>query len=104
MAQKSQLERDLAHARITDFKDAATDTVGIGNIVELKTEAGAVQRFTILGAWDGDPAQHIISYKTPLGLALLAKKAGERVQVKTGNADEKYTVVRIARYADTPGA
>jgi transcription elongation GreA/GreB family factor len=104
MAQKSQLERDLSHARITDFKDASTDQAGIGNIVELKTEAGEVQRFTILGAWDGDPAQHIISYKTPLGLALLARKIGERVQVKTGNAEEKYTVVRIARYADTAGA
>jgi len=104
MAQKSQLERDLAHARITDFKDASIDQAGIGNIVELKTEAGEVQRFTILGAWDGDPAQHIISYKTPLGLALLARKIGERVQVRTGNADEKYTVVRIARYADTAGA
>jgi transcription elongation factor GreA len=104
MAQKSQLERDLAHARITDFKDAATDQVGIGNIVELKTEAGAVQRFSILGAWDGDPEQHVISYKTPLGLALLAKKTGDRVVVKTGTSDEKYTVVKIARYADTAGA
>jgi len=26
------------------------------------------------------------------------------VQVKTGNTDEKYTVVRIARYADAAGA
>jgi transcription elongation GreA/GreB family factor len=104
MAQKSQFERDLSHGRITDFKDAATDQVGIGNIVELKPEAGAVQRFSILGAWDGDPEKHIISYKTPLGLALLAKKVGERVQVKIGNSDEKYTVVKIARYVDTTGA
>jgi transcription elongation factor GreA len=100
MAQKALLERDLGRARITDFKDIAADQVGVGSAVEVRDQAGAVLRYTILGAWDGDPENHIISYKTPLGASLLTRKAGDTVKVKTGATEETYTVVSIARYAD----
>ena len=54
-----------------------------------------------VGAWDGDPDKNIISYKTALGVALLGKKPGDTVKVKTGGTEEEYTVVNIKRYADT---
>ncbi|MEO5959164.1 MAG: GreA/GreB family elongation factor, partial [Opitutaceae bacterium] len=77
MAQKTNLEKDLGRARVTDFKDASTDQVGAGTIVEVKNNTtGSVTTYTILGAWDGDPDNHIISYKTALGAALLGKKRG----------------------------
>ena len=101
MAQKTQLERDLGRARITDFKDTSTDQVSVGSIVDVKNVAtGAVTRFTVLGAWDGDPDKHIISYKTAFGAALLGKKPGDTVNVKTGVSDEHYEIVTLARYAD----
>jgi transcription elongation factor GreA len=100
MAQKSLLERDLSHARITDFKDATNDQVGVGSVVEVRDQSGTVTRYTILGVWDGDPERHIISYKTPLGAALLTKKVGDTVKVKTGAADEAYAIVSLARYVD----
>lgn len=99
MAQKKLLERELSHARVTDFKDAPADQVGVGSIVDLRDQAGAPLRYTILGAWDGDPDNHVISYKTPLGSALLSRKIGDSVKVKTGATEETYTVVAIARYA-----
>jgi transcription elongation factor GreA len=104
MAQKTQLERDLARARVTDFKDAPVDQVGIGSVVELRDQAGAVTRYSILGAWDGNPEKHIISYLTPLGAALLSRKVGDSVTVKTGTAEETYSVVSIGKYADLPAA
>jgi transcription elongation factor GreA len=100
MAQKGQLERELSHARITDFKDATSDQVGVGSVVEVRNQEGALLRYTILGAWDSDPDHQIISYKTPLGTALLAKRPGDSVKVKTGAAEETYTIVSIARSAD----
>ena len=100
MAQKAQLERDLARARVTDFKDATTDQVGVGTVVEVKNNAsGAATTYTILGAWDGDPDRQIISYKTAFGAALLGKKRGDVVKVKTGGTEEDYTIVNISRYA-----
>ena len=99
MAQKALLEKDLGRARITDFKEAAADQVSVGSIVDVKA-GGKTTRYTILGAWDSVPDKNIISYKTPLGLALLSKKVGDTVKVKIGNSEESYTVVSIARYAD----
>ncbi len=99
MAQKGQLERELARARITDFKDATIEQVSVGSIVEVRVRDGASMRYTILGVWDGDPERHVISYKTPLGAALMGKRAGETVKVKTGSSEDSYSIVSIARYA-----
>jgi len=99
MAHKGQLERELARARITDFKDATSEQVSVGSIVEVKVADGGTTRYTILGVWDGDPEHHVISYKTPLGAALIGKRAGETVKVKTGAAEDSYSIVSIARYA-----
>jgi transcription elongation factor GreA len=100
MAQKSILERDLARARITDFKETTNEQVGVGSIVEVRHQDGANTTYTILGAWDSDPDNHVISYKTPLGAALMTKRTGDAVKVKTGGAEESYSIVNIRRYAD----
>lgn len=100
MAQKTLLERDLGRARVTDFKDASSDQVGVGTLVEVKAGAnGQVTKYTILGAWDGDPDNNVISYKTAFGAALLGKKVGETVAVKSGGSEESYVIVSIGRYA-----
>ncbi len=100
MAQKSLLEKELGRARITDFKEASSEQISVGSIVNLTLGNGKTARYTVLGAWDSVPDKNIISYKTPLGLALLGKKAGDSVKVKIGNAEETYTVGSISRYAD----
>ena len=100
MAQKTLLEKELAHARITDFTEATNDQVGVGSIVEVKTSDGKPATYTILGAWDSIPEKNIIAYKTPLGLALLSKKPGDTVTVKIGNTEETYTITAISRYVD----
>jgi len=105
MAQKTLLERDLGRARVTDFKDASTEQVSAGTIVEVRNETKSnTITYTILGAWDGDPEKHIISYKTALGAALLGRKQGERIRVKLGGNDEDFSILKIARYADTISA
>jgi transcription elongation GreA/GreB family factor len=101
MSQKATLEKDLGRARITDFKEATTDQVSVGSVVDLAVGNNAnTSRYTILGAWDSVPEQNIIAYKTPLGLALLSKRIGDTVKVKIGNSEESYTVKGISRYVD----
>ncbi len=102
MAQKALLERDLGRARITDFSEATVDVVSVGSIVDITAAGnGQTTRYTILGAWDGDPDNNVISYKTALGAALLGKKPGDSVTVKAGNNEEIYTIAGISRYADS---
>lgn len=100
MAQKALLERDLGRARITDFAEATTEQVSVGTIVDV-TSNGQNTRYTILGAWDGNPEKNIISYKTALGTALLGKKPGDTVTVKTGTTEQSYTIAGIKRYVDS---
>ena len=105
MAQKTLLEKDLGRARVSDFKEASADQVGAGTVVEVKANtAGTTTSYTILGAWDGDPENHVISYKTALGAALLGKKRGETVKVKSGGNEEEYTIVNISRYSEKGGS
>ncbi|HUR57980.1 MAG TPA: GreA/GreB family elongation factor, partial [Opitutaceae bacterium] len=103
MAQKTLLEKELGRARVSDFKEASSEQVGAGTVVEVKAGGGTATKYTILGAWDGDPDNHIISYKTALGAALLGKKRGDTVKVKSGGNEEEYTIVNISRYADHAG-
>ncbi|MGH9389772.1 MAG: transcription elongation factor GreAB, partial [Vicinamibacteria bacterium] len=64
MSQKAQLERDLARARISDFSDATTEQISVGTVVDLRDVAnGKAVRYSVLGAWDSDPENHIIAYK-----------------------------------------
>jgi transcription elongation factor GreA len=101
MAQKAQLERDLARARISDFNDATTDQVSVGTIVDLReATTGKAVRYTVLGAWDSDPENHVIAYKTPLGQALLGRKVGEHVKLKIAGTAHEYQVAAIARYTE----
>ena len=102
MAQKSQLEKDLSSARITDFSEATVDQVSVGSIVSLKNLGGGPNvTYTLLGAWDSDPDNEIIAYKTPLGQALLGQPKGGQVKVKIGSGEESYQILSICRYIDT---
>lgn len=102
LAQKSQLESELGSARVTDFKDTTADSVGVGSIVELRDLGSKkVATFSILGAWDSDPEHNILSYKTPLGQALLSKKAGDEVKVNIGGEAHAYSIQAVRRYIDS---
>lgn len=100
LARRNMLEADLQRAQVTDFKSAPTDAVGIGSVVTLLDDEGSEATYTILGAWDSDPDNQIISYQTPLGKSLMGKKVGELVTVKIENTENKLKVSSIARYVD----
>ncbi|MBK8475946.1 MAG: GreA/GreB family elongation factor [Opitutaceae bacterium] len=101
LAQKGQLERELGSARVTDFKEVSTDSVGVGSVVDLRDRSASRSvTYTILGAWDSDPEHNIMSYKTPLGQVLLSKKVGDEVKVKIGAEEHIYQLNAIRRYVD----
>ena len=96
MRRKSELEQMLHRARGTDFSNPDTTQVSIGTVVRLRDVASSKEEsFTILGAWDGDPERHIISYQTAIGQALLGKKPGERVTLNTDHGMAIFELVAI---------
>ncbi|PYK96140.1 MAG: hypothetical protein DME32_18295, partial [Verrucomicrobia bacterium] len=96
MRRKSELEQMLHRARGTDFSNADTSQVSIGTIVTLRgVDSGQEESYTVLGAWDGDPERHIISYQTAIGQSLLGKKTGDRVTMNTDHGTATYEVIEI---------
>jgi transcription elongation factor GreA len=93
MRRKAELEQMLARARGSSFENPDTSQVSIGTKVTLR-ETGTEEtiEYTILGAWDSDPEQHIISYQTAIGQALLGKKPGDIAELP---ADSKTRVVEV---------
>ena len=96
MRRKSELEQMLHRARGTDFSNADTSQISIGTIVTLReVDSGQEESYTVLGAWDGDPERHIISYQTAIGQSLLGKKTGDRVTLNTDHGTATYEVIEI---------
>src|SRR5947207_1319910 len=94
--QRAELEQALQNARGTAFENPDTSRVSIGTIVTVRDKASKKQEtYTILGAWDGDPERHVISYQTAIGQALLGKKPGERVTLNTDHGMAIFELVAI---------
>jgi transcription elongation GreA/GreB family factor len=102
LSRKGELEVDLTRARATDFSDATTDQVTVGNKVGVTNlETNKPETFIILGAWDGDPDNQILSYLTPLGQAFLGKKPGEEAKLEVNNESRRYRIDTIEQHTVT---
>ena len=96
MRRKSELEQMLHDARGTSFEHPDTTRVSIGTIVTLhSTEGNKDETYTILGAWDGDPDRHIISYQTAIGQALLGHEVGETISLNRDEGAAQFTIASI---------
>lgn len=80
----AQVEQMLRNARIVTEEDIEPDTVHIGSIVKVRdTGDGDEYTYHIVGSNEGDPSQGKISYQSPVGEALLGRRAGDKVEVRT---------------------
>ena len=96
MRRQAELEQMLHNARGTSFDNVDTSRVSIGTIVTLRsTETKKEETYTILGAWDGDPDRHLISYQTAIGQALLGHEIEETVSLNTEHGSAEFTIVSI---------
>jgi transcription elongation factor GreA len=96
MRRKTELEQMLHNARGTSFENVDTSRVSIGTIIAVRNvETNEQETYTILGAWDGDPDRHIISYQTAIGQSLLGHKTGETVSLNTEHGAAQFAIVSI---------
>ena len=102
LARQAELQQDLARAKPTDFADTPVDSVGIGSIVNLSDqETGTQQKYIVLGAWDSNPDNDIISYLTPLGQKLLGKQVGESVETDIEGNVQNWKIEGLTRWIDS---
>lgn len=93
-----QLKELIANATFIDDKKASTDMVGIGSQVNLRDlETNEKLTYLMVGFAEADPGNHKISNESPVGKAILGKKAGETVEVETPGGCLKYRIISISK-------
>ena len=91
-----QLERLLQRATIIDRNELTNDEVHLGSTVELRDENGkSSYKVTVVGTTEADIEKQRISNESPIGKAIIAKKLGEVVKVKTPRGIAEYKIVTI---------
>lgn len=90
------LSEQLGRARIINEADILKDEVGVGNVVDVQDPEGQVTTYTILGPWDANPDNNILSSQSKLAHSMAGKKVGETFGFK----DEEYKIISIRSFMD----
>ena len=92
----TKLQEEIDRAQIFDPTTITTARVSFGTTVTLKNDkTNENEEYTILGPWESDPDNKIISYMSPFGNAILNSKEGDSLSFKINERDFAYTVVKI---------
>ena len=93
-----EMENTLRNCVVVEDDEVSTEIIGVGNTVKVKNLTMKVdQTITIVGANETDPKNMKISSDSPIGAALLGKKAGQTVDVDVPVGVMKLKVLEITR-------
>lgn len=94
----AELEERIANAVVIEGKDVDTSYVNVGTIVKVTDlRTGKEKEFTIVGETEINYKENKISVSSPVGSALLGKKAKDVVKVHAPIGDYDMKIVKITR-------
>ena len=97
----TNLQNELNRAVVFDPTTSTTAIISFGTVVSLKdNQTGNEETYTILGPWESDPDNNVISYMAPFGDAILNKKVGDILQFTINEHKYDYTVKNISKAKD----
>lgn len=91
----AELEDILSRVQIVESGNGVPTEVQLGVTVELETPSGQRMSVTMVGSHEADVFSGKISNESPLGRALMGKKVGDEVQVKSPKGSQTYVVVEL---------
>lgn len=93
-ARIDEIEYILANVEL--IKVAHGKKVGLGSTVTLKHAKGGKELvFQVVGTIEADPIAQKISDESPIGKALIGKKEGDEVEIKTPAETKTYKIAAI---------
>lgn len=91
-----ELKYVLSRAELIDEETASNGEVRVGSSVTVRFEEdGDEETWTIVGSAEASPRQGKISNESPIGAALLGKRARHKVTVQTPSGVMKLTIVKV---------
>jgi len=95
--QVAKLNEDFEKVQFFDPNSVSTNKVSFGTKVTLHNEiSGQKEEFIILGPWESDPNNNIISYQSPFGSAILNRTVGEKFEFTINEEKVSYLVENIS--------
>lgn len=94
-AEITRITNILRNARI--IQDSGdSDTVGIGSRVVVRdAETGDEDEYHIVDSAEANPRAGKLSFKSPVGKALMGKKVGDKIVVKVPDGDLTFVIKKI---------
>jgi len=93
-----QIETMLSKAKVIDRRHVKTKEIGVGSLVEIKqVGSGKKQEYRIVGPAEANPENHMVSFESPVGRALMGLKVGDMALVSAPAGQIKYRVISIKR-------
>jgi transcription elongation factor GreA len=89
------LENIIKNATIIE-SPAIPGVVELGDKVLIRNQDGKIEQFTIVGSTEANPVEGKISNESPVGCALLGKKAGDKVVVQTPAGLIKLLIMEVS--------
>ena len=90
-----ELEILLATARVIDESHLSNGAVQVGSTVTIQEEGMDSEIYTIVGAAEANPSLGRISNESPLGRALLGKKAGDKAMVEAPQGSFTVEILKV---------
>ncbi len=93
-SRRTELEQRIATAVVTP-PPADRGEIRFGARVRTATPGGDVRDIRIVGVDEADPAANAIAFVAPLARALLGRRVGDVVSVRTPGGEEELSVVAV---------
>jgi transcription elongation factor GreA len=94
-ARSSEIEHILNNVELITAPNGDSK-VQLGSRVKLQSSDGKHKEFQVVGTVEADPLEGKISDESPLGKAVLDKKEGDEVEIKTPVETATYKIVDIS--------
>ncbi|MCK4934031.1 MAG: GreA/GreB family elongation factor [Simkaniaceae bacterium] len=88
------LSDQFNQARILVKEEVNTNEVSVGVIVDFKNKSGEITSYTLLGPWDADPENQILSFQSQLATSMIHKKIGDKINIQ----GQEHTISAIRNY------
>ena len=96
--QAGKLKEGIEKAKVFDPSTVDVKKVSFGTKVVLMNEISKIEEsYTILGPWESDPSNNVISYVSPFGNAIYGARKGRKLAFTINEKDYKFKVLSIEK-------
>jgi transcription elongation factor GreA len=91
----TEIEHILSNVAVITAPKGDSEVV-LGSTIKLKSNDGKTKQFQVVGTVEADPLNGKISDESPIGKALMGKREGDTVEIKTPAETVTYNIVDIS--------